>query len=102
MEGDAKAACPMTETTVREVAAAALLKPREGSPCNRCGLCCLWEPCAISIEIFGRRPRCPVLESTGDGYACGLITQSPPALAMAVGLALGIGTECDSSAPWEG
>jgi hypothetical protein len=98
MEGDEEA---MTETTAKEVAAAALAKPREGSPCNRCGLCCLWEQCSISVEMFGPQRRCPVLERVGDGYACGLITKGPPLVAMVVGLALGIGTECDSGAPWE-
>lgn len=87
--------------SAKMVAEAALAKPRAGSPCNRCGLCCLWEQCPISIDMFGEHRICPALEKAGDGYACGLITNSPPAVAMLVGKALGIGTECDADAPWE-
>lgn len=91
----------MRETTAREVAEAGLAKPAPGSPCNRCGLCCLWEQCPLSLQAFGKAKRCPALEHTGEGYACGLITGGHPDLAMAAGQALGIGRGCDTTAPWD-
>ena len=49
-------------------------QPRQGHPCNGCGLCCLIEPCPISLEIFkGHSQVCPALEFDEGRYWCGLM-----------------------------
>lgn len=79
-------------------------KPLYGSPCNGCGLCCLSIQCRLSLDMFGVQTRCPALMDAGSRYACGLIAQPDrhfgdraAEAAMAAGLALGIGTYCDSA-----
>jgi hypothetical protein len=27
-------------------------KPAEGAPCNRCGWCCVMQPCAIDLDLL--------------------------------------------------
>lgn len=41
-------------------------KPKEGDPCNGCGVCCLSEQCPVSVEVFGNQELCPALEKTDD------------------------------------
>jgi len=62
-----------------------LQKPTQGEPCNRCGVCCTRELCAVAMSIF--RPGagewfpqspdwsgpCPALEPAEDGQtSCGV------------------------------
>ena len=59
----------------REVAAR---KPPHGSPCNRCGLCCMVSLCELARTIF-ERPAfpgpCPALTMAPDGVAtCGVVS----------------------------
>lgn len=84
-------------------------KPRLGSPCNGCGMCCIVESCPLSVEHFGKLDACPALEKHGDRYACGLVTNASAYLGSPefgdayigrlVGDALGIGRGCDSDDP---
>jgi len=47
-------------------------KPREGDPCNGCGLCCIEEVCSLGREL-GDHEVCRALEAMPDGsYRCGL------------------------------
>jgi hypothetical protein len=70
-------------------------KPRHGEPCNNCGACCQSTLCPLGSWVFHRdaydRPHrgpCPALELSGEGYACGLIT-NPIAYDMKVVLLYG-------------
>jgi hypothetical protein len=50
-------------------------KPSHGSPCNRCGLCCVSKKCDLGAKIFGsEQGPCPALFNRGDGtYDCGVV-----------------------------
>lgn len=51
-------------------------KPAHGTPCNGCGLCCLFEPCpAAQLLTLKRRGSCRLLhwDETSRRYRCGLI-----------------------------
>lgn len=91
-------------------------KPPEGAPCTGCGLCCLLEPCLLSVEIFGKQDACPALLELVDRYSCGLVTAPQDfvpagemrqaaeakewgwqALAQTFGKLLGAGRGCDAS-----
>lgn len=84
-----------------------LPKPREGQPCNSCGLCCLREQCPISLTLFGESAVCPALNASGDKLLCGLVTDGasyarvPPVwnadLSAAFALLLGAGQGCDTA-----
>src|SRR6266536_4208581 len=53
-------------------------KPPHGSPCNRCGLCCMATICNLGQHVFSRAEYpgpCPALEKVGDEYVCGLVAQ---------------------------
>jgi hypothetical protein len=70
----------MTEKLPRSVIllhAAAPPKPKEGAPCNGCGLCCAAEPCPLGVWLSRRRHgSCAALqwnEALGL-YRCGAIT----------------------------
>jgi hypothetical protein len=50
-------------------------KPKHGSPCNSCGLCCATSRCQIGVQLFGVGGACPALTPTGEGkYVCGVIS----------------------------
>ena len=52
-------------------------KPAVGAACNRCGLCCMAEPCPAGVLVTGRRKgACRALQwSDPDGrYLCGLVS----------------------------
>lgn len=83
------------------------LKPKAvyGSPCNRCGVCCLLEQCAISSMFFGPQKVCPALDFDGPEASCGLFVR-PEDFTTESGadwmrefaeLSLGIGTSCDAA-----
>ena len=40
--------------------------------CVRCGMCCVVEQCVISLGIYGKQERCPVLRFDGDVASCGI------------------------------
>lgn len=49
-------------------------KPKKGSVCNGCGLCCIEETCAVGIEAFGNSHQiCPALYWVNDKFRCGLM-----------------------------
>jgi hypothetical protein len=76
-----------------------IAKPREGQPCNGCGLCCQMELCGIGVMAFpGASAPCPALRFNGSLYRCALVETetaagAPPVMAEA----LGIGKGCCSS-----
>lgn len=94
-----------------EIETAIVAKPPENDPCNGCGLCCLMQQCDLSIDLFGRQPRCPALEHAGERYACGLVTRpehhlgvpavSAPHFSHLFGDMLAVGEGCDSLPDWE-
>ena len=52
----------------------ALRKPRLGSPCNGCGLCCAAQICGIGEQYFpGALAPCPALTLTDGRFQCGLV-----------------------------
>jgi len=54
-------------------------KPPEGAACNGCGLCCLAEPCPLSLLLFrNRKGPCAALRWDQDAriYRCGAISDS--------------------------
>lgn len=49
-------------------------KPKFGSPCNGCGLCCATEICAIGKEAFGDiEGPCPAIKWVDDKFRCGIV-----------------------------
>lgn len=74
-------------------------KPREGRPCNGCGLCCIVEPCPVARILYGEdvQAPCPALIIDQHRSWCGVVVAEPrinPERPLA--LAMGIGTGCDS------
>lgn len=58
-------------------------KPPHGSPCNRCGVCCMVAQCDLSRLLFGEKNGpCQALEKDGDEYHCGVV-RSPTNFAPA-------------------
>lgn len=51
-----------------------LTKPRFGTPCNGCGVCCQQEVCRVGVVAFGARPGpCPALQWHQGRFWCGLV-----------------------------
>jgi hypothetical protein len=50
-------------------------KPPHGSPCTRCGLCCLGELCDLGQKLFGHKNGpCPALHyDENDNSVCGVV-----------------------------
>jgi hypothetical protein len=86
-------------------------KPPHGSPCTRCGLCCMATLCPLGVALFKREEGpCPALEKEPDGtYGCGLINHparwgglgcvisyGKKAMSDAAALLIGSGTGCDA------
>lgn len=48
-------------------------KPREGEPCNGCGLCCAVELCSLAVDLLGASAvPCPAMEIGEGRFWCGL------------------------------
>ena len=91
-------------------------KPPHGSPCNRCGLCCMATLCPLARKVFGFEiGRCPALIWSPENpeAACGLVVDpikyAPTSVALkvvgrassqeasdAAALLVGSGTGCDA------
>lgn len=73
-------------------------KPRFGTPCNGCGICCAIEICeAGAIAFPGASAPCPGLKLRGDGKStyCQLVAVEIVAdLKPMLQVALGIGKGC--------
>lgn len=51
-----------------------LLKPKEGSPCNGCGVCCMTVPCSVAETVLDvHEGACPALEFSDGRHWCGFI-----------------------------
>lgn len=73
-------------------------KPRYGDPCNRCGLCCMTDPCKVAQAVLLlRRGACPALKADGlGGFVCGLLNElQTPAERDAARFIIGAGVWCD-------
>lgn len=76
-----------------------LAKPRFGSPCNGCGLCCRSEVCGVGLAAFGQsQPApCPALVVNDGRYWCGLVLMEQDSGASPLfAQTLAIGRGCDS------
>jgi hypothetical protein len=84
-------------------------KPAHGSPCNRCGVCCMSSICQLGQHVFKRDYTpgpCPGLKSDGNGeYVCDVVRNpqayGPPninihALREAAKLIIYAGDGCDA------
>jgi hypothetical protein len=73
-------------------------KPPYGDPCNRCGLCCMTDPCRVAQAVLLlRHGACPALRSDGlGGYVCGLLSElRTQAEQDAARFIIGAGVWCD-------
>ena len=73
-------------------------KPPYGDPCNRCGLCCMTDPCRVAqVVLLQRHGACPALKSDGlGGYVCGLLSElQTPAERDAARFVIGADLWCD-------
>jgi Fe-S-cluster-containing hydrogenase component 2 len=64
------------DTQVIHIHQSAPEKPKLGDSCNGCGVCCLAEPCPISLIMFMQRSGpCPavVWQSHRNKYECGMV-----------------------------
>ncbi len=77
---------------------AELKKPAMGESCNRCGWCCLTQPCAIAVGLGVSEMTipCPYLTDGPEQYTCSLVEQFP---ALIVDLAINKG--CDAKTQME-
>jgi hypothetical protein len=74
-------------------------KPRHGSPCNGCGVCCVASRCQVGRSLFGEGGRCPALVQTGEHtYGCGVVLEmeDQPELRDAALLLIRAGEGCDA------
>lgn len=71
-------------------------KPREGSPCNGCGLCCSIERCEAAIMAIGEGPTpCPLLKFARGRFWCSLVWEEQArGMEPLIARALGIGNGC--------
>ncbi len=78
-------------------------KPREGQPCNGCGVCCLAEPCPVGMVVsLKRHGTCRALRWSDEEtrYLCGLMIKPGLAGRLIKALAgrwIAAGIGCDSS-----
>jgi len=73
-------------------------KPKHGSPCNQCGLCCVAVLCPLGSIVFGKtNGPCPALqwEDNGDSR-CGLVHENPGPIGEAAAHLIGAGQGCDA------
>lgn len=73
-------------------------KPPYGDPCNRCGLCCMTDPCRVAQAVLLlRHGACPALKPDGlGGFFCGLLSElKTPAEQDAARFIIGADVWCD-------
>lgn len=86
MTATARAAKPSTMMPSPE-------KPKFGSPCNHCGLCCQSQICPAGEKAFpGLKPPCPAL--TPDRLCLLVLLEAKAGFQPLLANALGIGTGC--------
>lgn len=72
-------------------------KPKEGAPCNGCGVCCAVEACAIARMAGRNEAPCFFLVRRGAAFSCKLVeTELEHGLPPLIASALGVGRGCDS------
>jgi hypothetical protein len=75
-------------------------KPKFGSPCNGCGLCCQLERCAIAVKALGEGPGpCPGLVWREGRSSCLMVEEADrmgPEYSGMIRYRMGIGLGCDS------
>ncbi len=84
-------------------------KPRHGTPCNGCGLCCLATVCSVGRQVLGRDDGpCPALRWHDGKSSCGLVVDpaayrpdaasahTTGAMGRAAALMIGAGDGCDA------
>jgi hypothetical protein len=102
VHGDGPGAC-VAEDQERAAAVSAHEapeKPRMGTPCNGCGMCCRMEVCGIGVMAYGDdvRAPCPGLRWTGQNYRCSIVEmEAVLPLEKVFASALGIGKGCCAS-----
>jgi len=73
----------MSEPRILWIEPQAPPKPAPGRPCNGCGVCCLYEPCPLSLLLRGRQAAggCRWLrwQAAQRQYRCGVVVE-PQAL----------------------
>lgn len=71
-------------------------KPKFGSSCNYCGLCCSVSPCDVAKKIYADNwsAPCPSLVMEGGKALCGLVSEAPEATANSIKTILGMGYGC--------
>ena len=74
-------------------------KPREGAPCNGCGMCCALEVCEIGRRALpGATAPCPIMAHDGKRIVCRLVVlEADAGLVPLIAMALGIGKGCCAS-----
>jgi len=73
-------------------------KPKHGSPCNGCGLCCMATRCIVGKHLFGGEfGVCPALMRVDtNGYTCGAALMTSGPTRDAVMLLIRAGEGCDA------
>lgn len=89
------------------------VKPRHGSPCNKCGWCCAEEPCSVARKFIPGHPAegpCLALEWDEGRFTCGMMRRpsrymqlpndwADGVLGGMIAEALGAGRGCDADNP---
>jgi hypothetical protein len=73
--------------SVIHIEAAAPPKPREGQPCNGCGVCCLFDPCPLGVLLSkSRTGACHAVQWDANLgiYRCGALVAPQQVLAAAL------------------
>ena len=89
----------MTNRQVIHIHVDAPPKPREGQPCNGCGVCCLAEPCPVGVIVsLKRRGACKALrwDAAQTRYVCGLLAGRRGLFKRLVSRWIAAGQGCDA------
>lgn len=75
-----------------------LQKPKEGLPCNGCGVCCREQVCELALQVLSTvEAPCPFLEVHEGRFWCGVIlfaARKDEAFGAHMAFRLGIGSGC--------